>query len=67
MTIETTRLRVNLTITKQLEQALKEKAQALKVNRRDAIHLALVDWAYAYEPSLQVNPTTDLTMLKEAA
>lgn len=73
MTTETTRLRVNITITKELDQALQEKASRQRITMRDAIHQALVDWAAKPVITIQWvdkamgNPTTDLTMLKEAA
>lgn len=65
MSTEKARIRVNLTITKELQKALEEKAKEQKIQMRDAIHFALVDWAY--EPVVQPHRTTNLTMLKEAA
>lgn len=67
MTTETTRLRVNLTITTELDYALKEKANAQKIKLRDAIHFALVDWAYEPVSMVQPHHSTHFTMLKEAA
>ncbi len=54
---KTVRLRVYITVTEGLNQALNKKAKVLHLQTKDAIHQAIVDWAarpVAYPPPTEL-------------